>query len=63
MCGSNNDIGAVVVLVVMGLPAVIHFTPSHFVGTFTVNIVALATSLLAALTVIYVFRRNGSFSG
>jgi hypothetical protein len=55
-------IGAVVLMAVMGLPAVIYFTLSHFVGTFTVNIVALATSLLAALTIIYVFRRTGAFS-
>ncbi|SIR97271.1 hypothetical protein SAMN05421858_4872 [Haladaptatus litoreus] len=56
-------IGTAVLLAVMGLPAVLYFTLSHFVGAFTANIVALATSLLAALTVIYVFRRAGAFLG
>lgn len=61
--GQPITIGAAVLLAVMGLPAVIYFTLTHFVGTLTANIVALATSLLAALTVIYVFRRTGVFSG
>jgi hypothetical protein len=56
-------IGAAVLLAVMGLPAVLYLTLSHFVGAFTANIVALATSLLAALAVIYVLRRTGAFSG